>query len=88
MQHEHLLSMIYSKAYDLRSPKEQNSSQEDDILYTISCAKLLTSIAEMQCVECGLIRLEDNVATLLPELGKLKVLMTRVIWFLLTRLSP
>ena len=74
-QRERLLGIIHSKAYGLRSPKDANSPlREDDILFTASCTKLLTSIAAMQCVERGLIRLEDDVTTLLPELGKLPVL--------------
>jgi len=46
----------------------------DSILLLASCTKLLTSIAALQCVERGLIGLDDDTAGLLPELAALPVL--------------
>ena len=39
-----------------------------------SCTKLLTTIAVLQCVERGLIGLDDDVARILPELAELEIL--------------
>jgi len=36
--------------------------------------KLMTSISAMQCVERGLVKLDDDVADILPELAVLPVL--------------
>ena len=46
----------------------------DTFMYIASCTKLLTSIAALQCVECGLVRLDDDVAKTLPELAALPIL--------------
>ena len=34
----------------------------------------MTSIAALQCIERGLIKLEDDIAEILPELAKLRIL--------------
>ena len=39
-----------------------------------SASKLITSIAAMQCVERGLIGLDDDVVALIPELQAIKIL--------------
>ena len=39
-----------------------------------SCTKALTSVAALQLIEQGRISLEDDVATHLPEFGKVQVL--------------
>ena len=39
-----------------------------------SMTKLMTSIAAIQCVERGLWKLDDDVASILPELAALPVL--------------
>lgn len=41
-----------------------------------SQTKLMTTIASMQCVERGLIGLDDDVTPVLPELAELGVLET------------
>ena len=35
-----------------------------------SCAKLMTSVAVLQCVERGLLKLDGNIAEVLSELDK------------------
>ena len=39
-----------------------------------SCTKLMTTIAALQCVERGLITLDEDVTRVLPELNKLEIL--------------
>lgn len=46
----------------------------DTSMFVASCTKLMTSIAALQCVERGMITLEDDVAEILPELARLGIL--------------
>ncbi|PGH02575.1 hypothetical protein GX51_04602 [Blastomyces parvus] len=46
----------------------------DTPIWVASCTKLVTSIAFLQCVEKGLIDLDENVGRILPELADLDVL--------------
>jgi len=39
-----------------------------------SCTKLMTSIAALQCVERGQIKLDDAVSKVLPELKGLEII--------------
>ena len=39
-----------------------------------SMTKLLTSIAALQLVEAGLVKLDDDVSRILPEVGEQKIL--------------
>jgi len=39
-----------------------------------SCTKLMTTIAALQCVERGQIRLDDAVSSVLPELKELEII--------------
>jgi CubicO group peptidase (beta-lactamase class C family) len=57
--------VLYSAASGIRP---------DTIFRYASCTKALVSVAALQLVEQGLISLEDEVATHLPEFGKLQVL--------------
>ena len=43
-------------------------------MWMASCSKFPTSIAAMQCVERGLLKLDDDVTGILPELKGLKIL--------------
>jgi CubicO group peptidase (beta-lactamase class C family) len=47
---------------------------KDSTMWMASCSKFPTSIAAMQCVERGLLRLDDDVTGILPELKGLKIL--------------
>lgn len=40
---------------------------ENTVLWMASVTKLMTSVAAMQCVERGLISLDENLEPLLPE---------------------
>lgn len=43
-------------------------------MWMASCTKLATTVAAMQCVEQGLLKLDDAVYDFLPELKVLKIL--------------
>ena len=40
------------------------------VLSLASCTKLMTAISALQCVERGLLVLDEDVSQLLPEIGK------------------
>jgi CubicO group peptidase (beta-lactamase class C family) len=46
----------------------------DTPMRVASCTKLLTSIMVLQCVEKGLVSLDETLERLLPEVAALKVL--------------
>ena len=46
----------------------------DTILALASSTKLMTAICALQCVERGLLVLDQDVSQLLPEVGKLGIL--------------
>ena len=46
----------------------------DTTMFTASCTKLLTTIAALQCVERGLVTLDEDTAAQLPELARQKIL--------------
>lgn len=48
--------------------KELEGIDENTVLWMASVTKLMTSVAAMQCVERGLISLDQNLEPLLPEL--------------------
>ena len=70
-------SFKYEKAFKGQNLQDSadNNFELDSVLRVFSCTKLLTTIAALQCIERGLIGLDDDVSELLPELGKLKVLL-------------
>ncbi|CAG8961247.1 hypothetical protein HYFRA_00013303 [Hymenoscyphus fraxineus] len=70
-------SFKYNKSFgtrSLRAGSEDLPMQSDTILWIASCTKLMTAIAALQYVERGLIGLDDDVETILPEVGKFGVL--------------
>lgn len=46
----------------------------DATMWLASCTKLPTTIAALQCVERGLLNLDEEVTDILPELKGLKIL--------------
>ena len=63
----------YSDSRGSRSSVPEDRAKPLDpktIMAIASCTKLLTAIAVLQCVERGLMDLDSDVASLLPELGK------------------
>ena len=51
-----------------------NGIEPDTIFRYLSCTKAIASVAALQLIEQGRISLDDEVATHLPEFGKLQVL--------------
>lgn len=46
----------------------------DSVMWIASCTKLLTSIAAMQCVERGLVALDEDLRPKIKELNDLDIL--------------
>lgn len=46
----------------------------ENTMWIASCTKFLTAICTMRCVENGQLKLDDDVATILPELANLPIL--------------
>jgi CubicO group peptidase (beta-lactamase class C family) len=46
----------------------------DATMWLASCTKLMGTIAAMQCVERGQLQLDEDISTILPELGELQIL--------------
>lgn len=65
--------MIYSEAAGPKSP-DNESVTLDTTFVMASCTKLMTSISALQCVERGLIGLDDDVSVVLVELKDVKIL--------------
>ncbi|RFU29403.1 hypothetical protein B7463_g6936, partial [Scytalidium lignicola] len=47
---------------------------ENTVLWMASVTKLMTSVAAMQCVERGLVSLDEDITTILPELKNAQIL--------------
>lgn len=56
----------------MKSPGEK--MDVDATFIMASCTKLMTSIAALQCVERGQIKLDDDVSTVLTELKDIQIL--------------
>ncbi|EEH45733.2 uncharacterized protein PADG_01883 [Paracoccidioides brasiliensis Pb18] len=63
--------VVYSKGFGFNSA---GPITVDTPLWIASCSKLITSIALLQCVEKGLIGLDEHVGRILPELSDLDIL--------------
>ncbi|PVH77952.1 beta-lactamase/transpeptidase-like protein [Cadophora sp. DSE1049] len=67
----------YEKAFGYRSLKHSSNADPmklDAVMWLASCTKLPTTITAMQCVERGLLKLDEDVTDILPELKGLKIL--------------
>jgi len=62
----------YAKAFGKKNPEEPMDLNATFIFASIT--KLMTSIAALQCVERGLISLDDDLTTIVSELKDLKIL--------------
>lgn len=51
-----------------------NHYRSDTVMYVASCTKLLTTIAALQCVERGLVTLDEDVRPIVHELQDLDIL--------------
>ncbi|KAK0130363.1 hypothetical protein ONS96_000885 [Cadophora gregata f. sp. sojae] len=67
----------YEKAFGLRSLKDATNPDPmklDAVMWLASCTKLPTTIAAVQCVERGLLKLDEDVTNILPEFKGVKIL--------------
>ncbi|KAI0912699.1 beta-lactamase/transpeptidase-like protein [Ustulina deusta] len=70
-------NLSYSKAFgvgSLQEPLDQKRLDVDSTMYIASCTKLMTSIAAMQCVERGLVTLDEDVRPVLHELQDIDII--------------
>jgi CubicO group peptidase (beta-lactamase class C family) len=66
--------ILYSGAFGKRDSASGIDIQPDSIFQIASMTKAITSVAAMQLVERGKLKLDEPVARHLPELGKLDVI--------------
>lgn len=66
----------YAKTIGVRSLKsgKPKPMERDTVLALASCTKLMTAISVLQCVERGLLALDQDVTPLLPEVGKFGII--------------
>ena len=64
----------YERTFGKRSMKNDKPFDFDTVMAIASCTKLMTSISALQCVERGLVGLDDDLASVIPELGSKKIL--------------
>ncbi|KIW17991.1 hypothetical protein PV08_02277 [Exophiala spinifera] len=62
----------YQQAFG-RASSESDLTLESTF-WIASCSKLVTSIAALQCVEKGLVKLDDDVTSILPEIKDIDIL--------------
>jgi CubicO group peptidase (beta-lactamase class C family) len=78
-------SFTYSKAFGVRFVAQEHEHEHEQqsqrvpldinaIMLLASCSKLLTTIAALQCVEKGLVGLDEDLAGSLPELAEVGIL--------------
>ncbi|KAE9395560.1 beta-lactamase [Gymnopus androsaceus JB14] len=85
------ISPIYASAFGTRSLKDPSSNpplELDTVMNIASATKLVTSVAAMQCVERGLIGLDDDVKPLVPEMEDGRRLLTHSSGYCYDSLSP
>ncbi|OIW30087.1 putative D-aminoacylase, partial [Coniochaeta ligniaria NRRL 30616] len=63
-----------TKSLDPNSPSFDEPLSVDTCMWFASCAKLMTAIAALQCVERGLLSLDDDISTVLPEWKEREIL--------------
>ncbi len=66
--------VTYTGAFGKRDSKSGVAVTPESIFFIASMTKPVTSVAAMQLVEQGKLKLEEPASTYLPELGKLEVL--------------
>lgn len=61
-------NVLYQKAAGRQKLNSDEPIRSDAVYFIASCSKLIASIAAMQCVDRGLLGLDDDVTQWLPEL--------------------
>jgi len=69
-------SFVFNKAFGKRTllSGETRPQQLDDVLFLASATKLLATIAALQCVDDGLLALDNDLSSIAPELAAKQVL--------------
>ncbi|KAJ6092485.1 beta-lactamase [Penicillium sp. IBT 16267x] len=69
-------SFVFNKALGKRTllSGETRPQQLDDVLFLASATKLLATIAALQCVDDGLLALDNDLSSIAPELAAKQVL--------------
>ncbi|CAG7921637.1 unnamed protein product [Penicillium olsonii] len=67
---------VYNKAFGERTllSGEKRPQKIDDVLYLASATKLVATIAALQCVEDGLLTLDGDLSSIIPELSTKQIL--------------
>ncbi|KAI8658077.1 Beta-lactamase [Fusarium keratoplasticum] len=60
-------SLNYSKSFRDNSGSPDDCPDTDAVHWVASCTKLITTVAVLQCVEKGLLELDQDISTILPE---------------------
>jgi CubicO group peptidase (beta-lactamase class C family) len=70
-------NILYSDAKGVASLKQGSTRpfQLDTICAMASMTKIMTATAALQCVEAGLVTLDEDVSKFLPDIGKYGVLV-------------
>ncbi|KAJ9144472.1 Beta-lactamase family protein [Pleurostoma richardsiae] len=66
--------IVYSRAAGREKQDAEPPISLDSTFWAFSCTKLLTTICALQCVERRLIRLDDEVGGVLPELAECSII--------------
>ncbi|KFY21680.1 hypothetical protein V493_07204 [Pseudogymnoascus sp. VKM F-4281 (FW-2241)] len=66
-----------SSGYDSVLP-DASPTDRHGAFWIASCSKLVGTIAALQCIECGLITLDEPVSSVLPELSDLELITLTV----------
>jgi CubicO group peptidase (beta-lactamase class C family) len=74
-------NLIYKKtagtqSMDEDSPLATKSLELDTPMWIASCTKLMTAISVLQCVEKGLLDLDADISTILPEFKDVDILLS------------
>ncbi|KAG4439128.1 hypothetical protein IFR05_005415 [Cadophora sp. M221] len=67
----------YERAFGYRSLKDPSNPDPmklDAVMWVASCTKLPTTIAALQCVERGLLKLDEDITGILPEFKGVQIL--------------
>ncbi|KAJ5661350.1 beta-lactamase [Penicillium longicatenatum] len=69
-------SFVFNKAFGKRTllSGETRPQQLDDVLFLASATKLISTIAALQCVDDGILALDDDLSFIAPELGAKQIL--------------
>nr|XP_036579994.1 beta-lactamase [Colletotrichum truncatum]KAF6787750.1 beta-lactamase [Colletotrichum truncatum] len=74
------IKVNYTRCYGAKTaraeiaPSSRPPLKADTPMRLASASKIITTVMALQCVERGVLRMDEDVSTILPEIGKMKVL--------------